>query len=211
MVETIVNRVIPAIADFTSNLGEKLAPVMKVIKPVIDGLRSAFNSVSNALKDNNEELAPFFAFMKAIFNFAKDFLAPVIGQTLGLAFKALGKIIEGVIETFAGFVNKITKIYNTIKGIIDAIRGAGSAVGNFFSGASTSSTASFSTASNSLSSIDDSDRRLKATAGFGSTNITVNGAIDPISTARQIANILNSEATNAGSFSGLGVSRAYLV
>lgn len=38
-------------------------------------------------------------------------------------------------------------------------------------------------------------------------NITVNGAIDPISTARQINEILNTEASISGSFSNLGVSR----
>jgi phage-related protein len=48
MVEVIVNRVIPAISDFTSNLGEKLAPVMKIIQPIINGVRSAFNSVRNS-------------------------------------------------------------------------------------------------------------------------------------------------------------------
>jgi len=38
-------------------------------------------------------------------------------------------------------------------------------------------------------------------------NITVNGAVDPIGTARQIAQILNTEASTAGSFTNLGVSR----
>jgi len=38
-------------------------------------------------------------------------------------------------------------------------------------------------------------------------NITVNGAIDPQSTARQIADILNNEAAVAGSFTGLGLNR----
>lgn len=41
----------------------------------------------------------------------------------------------------------------------------------------------------------------------GAINITVNGAIDPASTARQIADILNSEASASGSLIGLGVSR----
>lgn len=41
----------------------------------------------------------------------------------------------------------------------------------------------------------------------GNVNITVNGAIDPASTARQIANILNSEASASGSLIDLGVSR----
>lgn len=214
MVEIIVNKVVPAIQDFTSNIGEKLQPVMKVIQPIINGLRSAFDSVRGSLERNNDELQPFYGFMKVIYNFAKDFLAPVLGKTLGLAFEGLGKIISGVIDIFAGFVSTLNRIYNTIKGIIDAIKGAGSAVGNFFGGASTTGGASFSTAGLSsvpnMSTIDDSDRRLRAFAGTGSTNITVNGAIDPISTARQIADILNIEATNSGSFNGLGVSRAYL-
>jgi hypothetical protein len=37
--------------------------------------------------------------------------------------------------------------------------------------------------------------------------ININGAIDPASTARQIADILNNEASVAGSFNNLGVSR----
>ena len=40
-----------------------------------------------------------------------------------------------------------------------------------------------------------------------SVNITVNGAVDPVSTARQIAEILNQEAAYSGSFQNLGVSR----
>ena len=204
MVEIIVNNVIPAIQNFTSNLGEKLQPVMKVIQPIINGLRSAFDSVSTALKDNNAELQPFYAFMKAIYNFAKDYLAPVIGQTLGLAFKALGKIIATIIDQFANFVENITKIYNTIKGIIDAIKGAGSAVGNFFSGASYSGAttpAAPMAPSAPTPSAPSIPRYIAASAG--TTNITVNGAIDSESTARQIVTILNDSSARGTLGGGL--------
>jgi phage-related protein len=194
MVELIVNRVIPAIQDFTSNIGDKLGPVIKIFGPILQGLRNAFNSVKNSLVENNDELQPFFNFMKAIATFARDTLSPIIGKMLGGAFTVLGDIVAGLIDTFAFFVDKLTKIYNTIKGIIDAIKGAGSAVGNFFSGASSSSGASFSTAASfspsAISSIDDSDSRLRSFAGT-TNNITVNGAIDTESTARQIVSILN--------------------
>jgi phage-related protein len=195
MVETLVKNVIPAIQDFTSNLGDKLAPVMKVIQPIINGLRSAFNSVRDSLARNNQELQPFFGFMKAIYDFAKDFLAPVIGETLGLAFKALGKILSTIIDQFANFVDNITKIYNTIKGIIDAIKGAGSAVGNFFSGASYSGATTPSAPmapSMPTPSAPSLPRYIAASAG--TTNITVNGAIDTESTARQIVSILNDSS-----------------
>jgi len=204
MVELIVKKVIPAIQDFTSNIGDKLSPVMKIIRPVIDGLRSAFNSVSDSLKDNNDELQPFYNFMKTIYNFVKDYLAPAIGTLLGKAFEALGKIISGIIDTFADFVEKITKIYNAIKGIIDAIKGAGSAVGNFFSkasfetGGSTITGASSPSAPYSAPSMPSDgmisynpSTGLNYNPNAGTTNITVNGAIDPESTARQIVGLLN--------------------
>jgi hypothetical protein len=41
----------------------------------------------------------------------------------------------------------------------------------------------------------------------GNTIININGAIDPASTARQIADLLNNEAAVSGSFNDLGVSR----
>ena len=203
MVELIVNKVIPAIQDFTSNIGDKLTPVMKVIRPIIDGLRSAFNAVSGSLKDNNDELQPFYNFMKAIYNFAKDYLAPAIGETLGFAFKALGKIVSGIIDQFSNMVSLITSIYNKIKGMIDFIRGAGSAVGNFFSGASYETGASSpavsapsaipSMPSDGMISYNPSTG-LNYNPNAGTTNITVNGAIDPESTARQIVGLLNDSS-----------------
>ncbi len=205
MVEVIVKNVIPAIQDFTSNLGEKLQPVIKVIQPVINGLRSAFNSVRDSLARNNEELQPFYSFMQAIYNFAKDFLAPVIGETLGLAFKALGKILSTIIDQFANFVDNITKIYNTIKGIIDAIKGAGSAVGNFFSGASFETGATSPAAPMAPSTPTPAAPSVPRYiyAGTGTTNITVNGAIDTESTARQIVSILNDSSARGTLGGGL--------
>lgn len=45
-----------------------------------------------------------------------------------------------------------------------------------------------------------------ATSGNNYYNINVTGAIDSIGTARTIANVLNAEATNSGTFSNLGSS-----
>jgi len=183
MVETIVNQVIPAISDFTSNLGEKLQPVIKVIQPIINGLRNAFNSVKNSLAENNEELQPFYDFMVAIYNFAKDFLAPFLGKVLGAAFTALGKIIAGVINTFAGFVSTLNNIYERITGIINAIRSAASAVSGFFGGNDNVSTPAPRVASPTVPKVSQTSSQ---------TNITVNGAIDPEGTARTIVNVLNN-------------------
>jgi phage terminase small subunit len=205
MVNLIVKNVIPAIQDFTSNLGEKLAPVMKVIQPIINGLQSAFNSVKDSLAENNDELRPFFSLLRNISDFVVTYVAPAIGETLGFAFKALGKTISFIINQFANFVEMLTKIFNTITGIIDAIRGAGSAVGNFFSNAS------FSGATSPAAPMAPSAPTPAAPsvpryiyASTGGTNITVNGAIDSESTARQIVGLLNDSSAR-GTLGGSGL------
>ena len=182
MVETIVNQVVPAISDFTSNLGEKLQPVIKVIQPIINGLRNAFISVKTSLAENNEELQPFYNFMVAIFNFAKDSLAPFLGKVLGAAFTGLGKIISGVIDTFAGFVSTLTTIYDRIMGIINAIRSAANAVAGFFGNDNVSTPTPSRVTSPTVPRVTQSSSQ---------TNITVNGAIDPEGTARTIVDVLN--------------------
>ena len=204
MVEILVKNVIPAIQDFTSNLGDKLAPVMKIIQPIINGLRSAFNSVQESLSRNNDELKPFYNLLKNIADFVVTYVAPAIGETLGLAFKALGKIIGTIIDQFANFVENITKIYNTIKGIIDAIKGAGSAVGNFFSGASYSGSTSPAAPMAPSAPTPAPTVPRYVYASTGSTNITVNGAIDSESTARQIVGLLNDSSAR-GTLGGSGL------
>jgi len=217
-VTIVVNKVIPAIAEFTSNLGDKLQPVLRFIQPIINGLKSAFDSVRGSLQRNNDELKPFFNLLQNIGEFSRDVLAPILGKTLGGAFRLLGGILSEIIDQFANLVSLITNIYNRIKGIIDAIKSAGSAVGNFFSGASSSSGASFSNAATSVTSpmaatpslpsdgmISYNPRTgLNYNPNAGMTNITVNGAIDPESTARQIVGLLNDSSAR-GTLGGAGI------
>ena len=213
MVEIIINKVVPAIQDFTSNLDDKLKPVMRIIQPIIDGVKSAFNSVRNSLTENNDELRPFYNFLKNIAEFARDTLAPILGKTLGAAFRLLGSFISEAIDNFAKFVSLLTSIYNRIKSIVDAIKGVTGSIGGFFSGASMSSpsvsNAAFMTAAPSVAptlspEILDSDERLRRFAAGRTTSITVNGAIDPESTARQIVGLLNDSSAR-GTLGGSGL------
>ena len=212
MVEVIVNKVIPAISEFTSNIGDKLSPVMKVIQPIINGLKSAFDSVRGSLERNNDELKPFYNLMKNIADFARDVLAPILGKVLGGAFNLLGDFIGTAIDVFAKFVSILTNVYNRIKGIVDLIKSVGSSVGGFFGGASMTSASisnagysapAVTTAPSLSAEIMDSDARLRAYAQGRTTSITVNGAIDPESTARQIVGLLNDSSARGTLGGGL--------
>ena len=207
LVETIVNRVVPAIQDFTENIGDKLQPVLRFIQPIIFGLRSAFDSVRSSLQRNNDELRPFFALLQNIGEFARDVLAPILAKTLGGAFRLLGNILAEIIDQFANLVSLITNIYNRITGIIDAIRGASSSVSGFFSGASMSSPAAPSAPVPSLPLAPVPAlpaERPRFIYASSPTNITVNGAIDTESTARQIVSILNDSSAR-GTLGGSGL------
>ena len=216
LVETIVNKVVPAIQDFTENIGDKLQPVLRFIQPILNGLKSAFDSVRGSIQRNNEDLQPFFNLMVNIGEFARDVLAPILGKTLGGAFRLLGGILSEIIDQFANLVRLITNIYNRIKDIINAVKGVTGSIGGFFSGASMSTGSMASTSQAAMISAapsvavpyvplaDESDERMRRFAAGRTTSITVNGAIDPESTARQIVGLLNDSSAR-GTLGGSGL------
>jgi hypothetical protein len=192
MVDILVKKVIPAIADFTSNLGDKLRPVMQFLTPIIDGLQSAFNSVRNSLARNSDELKPLLILFKGLAEFSRDVLAPILGKTLGKAFEIVGGAISALIDGVASVVNFFDDLYNKIKRVIDISKQIGSAL-NPFSNASFSTGASSPAAAPSPVMPNESIAAYRYVSG-GTTNITVNGAIDSESTARQIVSILNDSS-----------------
>jgi hypothetical protein len=188
MVEVIVNRVIPAIADFTNNLGDKLRPVIEFLTPITNGLRSAFNSVKNSLSDNSEELKPLLTLFKAVAEFARDVLAPVLSKTLGAALRVIGTAISGLITALASVVTFFNNLYNAIKRVIDLSKQLGSKL-NPFDGGSVSGASSPSAPSTPVT--PSGIPSYLNVRPVSTTNITVNGAIDSESAARQIVQILN--------------------
>lgn len=196
MVEIIVNKVIPAISNFTNNLGEKLRPVMEFLTPITDGLRKAFNSVKNSLNDNSEELKPLINLLKNVAEFSRDVLAPILGKTLGKAFEIVGAAISGLIDGLARVVSFFDDLYNKIKRVIEISKQIGSSLNPF-------SRASFETGATSPAAPmaapapvmpNEPIAAYRYVGGQGTTNITVNGAIDSESTARQIVSILNDSS-----------------
>jgi hypothetical protein len=183
LVETLVKRVIPAIADFTDNLGEKLRPVIQFLTPITNGLRNAFNTVRDSLASNSEELKPLLTLFKAVAEFARDILAPILSKTLGKAFEIIGAAISGLIDGLATVVNFFNNLYNAIKRVIDISKQIGSSL-NPFSNASISETPVTPVSPSGIPSYLN-------VRPVSTTNITVNGAIDSESTARQIVQILN--------------------
>ena len=195
LVETLVQRVIPAIANFTNNLGDKLRPVIEFLTPITDGLRKAFNSVRDSVSRNSEELQPLINLFKNVAEFARDVLAPILSKTLGKAFEIIGAAVSGLIDGLASVVNFFDNLYNKIKRVIDIAKSIGSSL-NPFSNSSfeTGATSPAAPAAPSAPSMPDAPIAAYRYVSGGNTSITVNGAIDSESTARQIVSILNDSS-----------------
>lgn len=193
LVETLVQRVIPAIANFTNNLGDKLRPVMEFLTPITNGLRNAFNSVKDSINRNSDELQPLINLFKNIAEFARDVLAPILSKTLGKAFEIIGAAVGGLIDGLASVVSFFDSLYNKIKRVIDLAKSIGSSLNPF-------SNSSFETGAISPSAPSAEVPISPLVPSFvnvpfrDTTNITVNGAIDSESTARQIVSILNNSS-----------------
>ena len=211
LISGIVNKVIPAVQAFIGSIGGEKGIkaalstyvdfVKSVFGPVLDGLRFAFNKIKDAVEDNKESFKALLDFLKV--------LAPYFGGALKLAIQGIGIALSVVVNIVATLIDGFRTLINLgsrIGGAIGGMFGGGRAAGGPVSAGTTylvgEKGPELFTPSRSGNIIPN------GSMGGGSNviNITVNGAIDPISTARQITQILNREATLSGTFNKVGAS-----
>ena len=209
--------VIPTFKAIWSFITEFVIPaISSYLTPIINGLRSAFEKVTAKIQENADKLAPLFTLFKAVATFVRDVYAPVVGKILGAAFNTLGTAVGIVIDLFANLVDIVNKAFNAIKamvnfirnnpvtqaigGVIDNVFGGGKANGGPVKGGTSYIVGErgpelFVPNTNGLIIPNGQGMTVPSTSSQGSTiNITVNGAIDSESTARQIITLLNNSS-----------------
>ena len=190
LLSAFVDKGIPAIQDFASNLGKTLGPafgeIFKVIRddllpilttwwkflynevipaigavvgPILEGLKNAFDKIKKALSDNSEELKPFYGFLKQLWEFIKDNLAPLLGGAFKKALEVIATIVSGLVTGFSKLVGFISNTITKIKEFVNFIKD--NPVTRFFFG-------------------DSNDKSLKAGVGFdaGTPVETPSGGFD---------------------------------
>jgi hypothetical protein len=226
LVENIVDKVIPAFSDIATTIGEDVGPVFKaffdtiktVFTPILDGLRKIFTSIKNAVMANKDEFAALMPIFKDIVDFVKNFLAPVFGTTLKVAFGILAAGITPLVNAFGKVAGLIGDSYNNLKnfislvknnplvkgisGAIENIFGGGKAAGGPVTGGTTYLVGEKGPELFTPGSSGNIIPNNRLGGGGGTINITVNGAIDAEGTARQIVDILNRATGRGGSGSG---------
>jgi hypothetical protein len=180
-----------------AEIGEKLLPIIldlvtivqeKVI-PNLGKFAELFKPITDAIVRNKETFQDFGKFLV-------DYVVPVLVVTLGGALKVVGKIAGGIIDIIGDVIKGIT---NAVQVAINAINKVIKAY-NAIPILPNIPTIGGSTPAPKLPASGPDAARA------GSVNITVNGAVDPAGTARQIAGLLKTEASTSGSFNTLGLS-----
>ena len=203
--------VIPAFKALYSYLFDFVIPFFaNVFGPALTGLKNAFNTISKAISDNEADLQPLFSLFKSVASFVRDNLAPGIGTVLRVAFEVVGTAIAGVIKGGSNLINFFDNVIDKIKEFINLLKnnplvqGLGDIIGKVFGGGkaaggpvSAGTTYLVGERGPELFTPSGSGNIIpnhKMGGGGGSINITVNGAIDPESTARQIITLLNNSS-----------------
>jgi phage-related protein len=128
----------PTLANITKIVRDDLLPILiswwkflynevipaigSVVRPILEGLSSAFNTIRNAVKNNSTELEPFYDVLKLVWGFIKNNLAPLLGGAFKLALETIGTIVGGLVTGFSRLVGFITSTVNKIKEFVNFIK-----------------------------------------------------------------------------------------
>jgi hypothetical protein len=131
--KVIRDDLLPILTSWWKFLYNEVIPAIgKVVGPILEGLKSAFDKIKKAISDNSTELEPFYGFLKQVWTFIDKYLAPILGGVFKTALEGIGTIAAGLVTTFSKLVGFLTGTYNAVKKIIDFIKN--NPVTNFFDG-----------------------------------------------------------------------------
>ena len=115
--------VLPILKTWWDFLYKEIIPaILKIVQPILEGLKSAFDKIKKAVGDNSTELEPFYTLLEKIWDFTKKYLVPLLGGAFKTALEGLGTLVAGLVTAFGKFVGLLTGIYNGAKKVIDLIK-----------------------------------------------------------------------------------------
>jgi hypothetical protein len=187
LVENVVKYVVPAITAFVAgfeggdglkNAFNEIARVAKTILiPIFDGIQKIVNNVKDAVMENEEAF-------RGLWSFTKNVLAPFLGGAFKVAFEVIAFVIGEALDAVGKLIRAFQLLFD-----------AGNKVKNFLGFGGNASNISLAAPTPGITNAPFVP--MAPSGGYSgqavnyNNNITVNGAIDSESTARQIIDVLN--------------------
>jgi hypothetical protein len=192
LVENIVTYIVPAVQAFASGIGGEgglkavfmdiIGVAKTILIPIFQGVQSVFNKVKDAVMENRSAFS-------ALWSFTKNVLAPFMGGAFKVAFEVVGTVIGTAVSAVGKLISAFQTLFEWGNKVARFLGFGGSNASNISMTAPAPSSTGFA-----IPSI------LPTTKGFVpgqptvTNNITVNGAIDSESAARQIVQVLNQSS-----------------
>jgi phage-related protein len=121
--KVIRDDLLPVLTKWWSFLVDEIIPaITSIVKPILEGLSSAFNTIKKAVAANSEELQPFYDFLYAIWKFIKNDLAPLLGGAFKIALQTIGTIVGGLVTGFSKLVGFISSTISKMKEFVNYIK-----------------------------------------------------------------------------------------
>jgi hypothetical protein len=121
--KVIKEDLLPVLIKWWQFLYEEVIPAIgSVVGPILQGLKNAFDTIKKAISDNSEELQPFYDFLKVIWSFIKDNLAPLLGGAFKTALEIIGGIVGGLVTAFSKLVGFISDTITKIKEFVNFVK-----------------------------------------------------------------------------------------
>jgi hypothetical protein len=119
----IKNDLLPILISWWKFLYEEVIPAIgSVVRPILEGLQSAFNKIKKAISDNSEELQPFYDALAKVWDFIKKYLAPLLGGAFKTALEGIGTIVGGLVTGFSKLVGFISSTVTKLKEFVNFIK-----------------------------------------------------------------------------------------
>jgi len=150
IIDGVINLVrdvlLPAFKVWWGYITEIIIPAISaVLTPAFEGIKNAFNTIKKAVVENKEGFEKFIPVLKAVAEFIRDKVAPILGGVFKLALQNIGTVVGLLVSGFgklAGFIGDsfeaLSKFISLIKnnaivkgigGLIDKAFGGGKATG----------------------------------------------------------------------------------
>jgi phage-related protein len=222
--------VVPILTRLAGFIGGTLVPaVLNLAGSALGGLRSALTTAQAAIDRNRAELETLGRAVGTVASAVKP-LASVVGTVLAAAFRVVGAVIGGIVDTLGQVVRAAEKAVGAIRAVANAASTVGSVLGklNPFSsgpqlhgmgvplvggGGPLATPGQLATAA--LADTAGLARLSRATPGGAVTvvdrrtidaSVTVNGALDAPAVARQLERLLREQAVRLGRTTAYGAA-----
>lgn len=119
----ISGTLVPAGRQLYSWFVNKIAPGLnRALRPVLNGVRSAFRQVTDSIHKNRSGLATLGRGLRTVAEFIANRVAPVVGKVLGAAFRLIGGQIGRTITVVANLARGIGWLIGKVRDLISWFR-----------------------------------------------------------------------------------------